>query len=159
MTGLHRSSNRIFSSTGFSLQQEEEDTSLSKRKQRERNRPTVAELKNQAGRDDLVEAYDVTAPDPIFLLYLKSVPGTVPVPRHWGRKRKYLKGKRGIEKAPLHLPDLIQKTGISEVRSVLDEDEGKMSAKQKNRTRVAPKMGQLDVDCRTLHDAFFKHQA
>ena len=33
-----------------------------------------------------------------------------------------------------------------------------MSAKQKNRSRVAPKMGQLDVDYRTLHDAFFKHQ-
>lgn len=33
-----------------------------------------------------------------------------------------------------------------------------MSAKKKNRGRVAPKMGQLDVDYRTLHDAFFKHQ-
>ena len=29
---------------------------------------------------------------------LKAVPGSVPVPRHWGRKRKYLQGKRGIEK-------------------------------------------------------------
>jgi len=33
-----------------------------------------------------------------------------------------------------------------------------MSAKQKNRARVAPKMGAIDVDYKTLHDAFFKHQ-
>ena len=33
-----------------------------------------------------------------------------------------------------------------------------MSAKQKNRSRVAPKMGAIDVDYRTLHDAFFKYQ-
>ena len=33
-----------------------------------------------------------------------------------------------------------------------------MSAKQKNRARVAPKMGAIDIDYRTLHDAFFKHQ-
>lgn len=38
------------------------------------------------------------------------------------------------------------------------EDENKMSAKQKNRSRVAPKMGAIDIDYRTLHDAFFKHQ-
>lgn len=33
-----------------------------------------------------------------------------------------------------------------------------MSARQKNRARVAPKMGAIDVDYRTLHDAFFKYQ-
>lgn len=33
-----------------------------------------------------------------------------------------------------------------------------MSAKQKNRQRVAPKMGAIDVDYKTLYDAFFKHQ-
>lgn len=40
----------------------------------------------------------------------------------------------------------------------MDEDEDKQSIKKKNRGRVAPKMGALDVDYRTLHDAFFKHQ-
>jgi splicing factor 3B subunit 2 len=40
----------------------------------------------------------------------------------------------------------------------LDEDETNQSIKKKNRGRVAPKMGSLDVDYRTLHDAFFKHQ-
>lgn len=56
------------------------------------------------------------------------------------------------------MPDFIARTGISEVRSALDEDESKQSIKKKNRSRVAPKMGALDVDYRTLHDAFFKHQ-
>jgi splicing factor 3B subunit 2 len=44
------------------------------------------------------------------------------------------------------------------VRNAIDEDEGGMNAKRKNRNRVAPKMGALDVDYRTLYDAFFKHQ-
>lgn len=137
---------------------EDEDDTMSKRKLREISRPTVAQLKNRVERADLVEAHDVTSRDPDFLLFLKSVPSTVPVPRHWGRKRKYLQGKRGIEKAPFQLPDFIANTGISTVRSAIDEDEGGMNAKRKNRNRVAPKMGALDVDYRTLHDAFFKHQ-
>lgn len=72
---------------------QEEEEQLSKRKLREMSRPTVAELKNRVERSDLVEAHDVTAKDPDFLLFLKAVPSTVPVPRHWGRKRKYLQGK------------------------------------------------------------------
>jgi len=133
-------------------------TVLSKRKLREMCRPTIAELKNRVERADLVEAHDITSKDPDFLLFLKAVPSTVPVPRHWGRKRKYLQGKRGIEKLPFKLPDFIEKTGISQVRSAIDQDEGAMTAKRKNRNRVAPKMGALDVDYRTLYDAFFKHQ-
>ena len=39
------------------------------------------------------------------------------------------------------------------------EAESSMTAKQKNRSRVAPKMGAIDVDYRTLHDAFFKFQS
>jgi len=137
---------------------DEYPAAISNRKLRERNRPTVAQLKNRVERADLVEAHDISATDPDFLLFLKSTPSTVPVPRHWGRKRKYLQGKRGIEKAPFQLPDFIIKTGISEVRAKVDEDESGENAKSKNRSRVAPKMGALDVDYRTLHDAFFKHQ-
>lgn len=66
---------------------------MSKRKLREMLRPSVAELKRKVTRPELVEAHDVTAADPEFLIELKSVPGTVPVPRNWGRKRKYLQGK------------------------------------------------------------------
>ena len=66
---------------------------LSKRKLREKLRPTVAALKRRVVRPDLVEAHDITAADPDFLIQLKAAPGSVPVPRHWGRKRKYLQGK------------------------------------------------------------------
>lgn len=136
----------------------DEGAVLSNRKLRLMSRPTVAELKNRVERADLVEAHDVSSRDPDFLLYLKAIPNTVPVPRHWLMKRKYLQGKRGIEKPPFQLPDFIARTGISEVRKAIDEDENDMTAKKKNRGRVNPKMGALDVDYRTLHDAFFKHQ-
>ena len=46
-------------------------------------------------------------------MHLKSTRNTVPVPRHWCFKRKYLQGKRGIEKPPFDLPEFIKKTGIS----------------------------------------------
>jgi len=45
----------------------------------------------------------------------------VPVPRHWCFKRKYLQGKRGIEKPPFDLPDFIKATGIMEMRLALQE--------------------------------------
>jgi len=135
-----------------------ETEQFSKRKLREQLRPTVAQLKRKVARPDLVEAHDSTAPDPEFLIQLKAIPGTVPVPRHWGRKRKYLQGKRGFEKPPFRLPDFIVATGITELRDTLNEQEAGQSAKQKNRSRVAPKLGAMDVDYRTLHDAFFKYQ-
>jgi splicing factor 3B subunit 2 len=82
---------------------EDEKKPMSKRKLRELTRPTVAELKRRVKRPDLVEAHDITAEYPDFLIHLKSIPGTVPVPRHWGRKRKYLQGKRGFEKPPFQV--------------------------------------------------------
>ena len=51
--------------------------------------------------------HDVTAPDSRLLVHLKSMKGTVPVPRHWSQKRKYLQGKQGTEKSPYQLPDSI----------------------------------------------------
>ena len=53
---------------------------------------------------------------------------------------------------------IAETTGITELRDKLAEDEASMSARQRNRARVAPKMGAIDLDYRTLHDAFFKHQ-
>ena len=131
---------------------------LSNRKLKDILRPTVSQLKQRVSHPELVEAHDVTAPNPDFLIYLKSTPGSVPVPRHWGRKRKYLQGKRGVEKPPFALPDFISKTGICDVRNAAAEDESKMSIKQKNRMRVSGKGGAMDVDYRTLYEAFFVHQ-
>jgi splicing factor 3B subunit 2 len=138
--------------------EEEDDDGVSKRKLRELLRPSVADLKRRVKRPDLVEAHDVTAADPDFLIQLKAVPGTVPVPRHWGRKRKYLQGKRGFEKQPFQLPDFIVKTGITEVRDGILKEEANQSAKQKNRSRVAPKLGAIDIDYNAMHAAFFKQQ-
>jgi len=50
---------------------------------------------------------DVTAADPKLLITLKAYKNTVPVPQHWSQKRKYLQGKRGIEKLPFELPGKI----------------------------------------------------
>mmetsp|Transcript_20162 Transcript_20162/g.41962 ORF Transcript_20162/g.41962 Transcript_20162/m.41962 type:complete len:632 (+) Transcript_20162:68-1963(+) len=136
----------------------EDQQSLSKRQLKNLLRPTIAQLKQSVAHPELVEAHDVTAPDPEFLTYLKGVSGTVPVPRHWGRKRKYLQGKRGIEKPPFALPDFILKTGISSVRDATAQDEAKMSVKQKNRLRVSGRAAGVDVDYRTLYEAFFVHQ-
>ncbi|VEU35526.1 unnamed protein product [Pseudo-nitzschia multistriata] len=131
---------------------------MSKRKLRELLRPSIAELKRRVQRPDLVEAHDVTAADPDFLIALKSIPHTTPVPFHWGRKRKYLQGKRGLDKVPYQLPDFIIKTGIADVRDTAMEDEAAQSIKQKNRGRVNPKMGAMDVDYKVLYEAFFKYQ-
>jgi splicing factor 3B subunit 2 len=83
--------------------EDDEKKPMSKRKLREMTRPTVADLKRRVRRPDLVEAHDITAADPDFLIHLKAISGTVPVPRHWGRKRKYLQGKRGFEKPPFQV--------------------------------------------------------
>lgn len=77
---------------------------LSKRKQRKLARLSVAELKRLVRRPEVVEGTDVTATDPKLLVQLKSQRNTIPVPSHWGQKRDYLQGKRGIEKPAFQLP-------------------------------------------------------
>src|SRR5699024_2153214 len=87
---------------------------LSKRKLKQATRMSVADLKQRVSHPELVEMHDVTARDPLILLTLKSTRNTVPVPRHWCYKRKYLQGKRGFEKPPFKLPEFIKRTGIQE---------------------------------------------
>lgn len=72
----------------------------------------------------MVEMHDVTAQEPKLLVHLKATRNTVPVPRHWCFKRKYLQGKRGIEKPPFQLPEFIRRTGIQEMREALQEKVG-----------------------------------
>ena len=52
---------------------------------------------------------------------MQSYRNTVPVPRHWCQKRKYLQGKRGIEKTPFELPEFIAMTGIDKIRAAIEE--------------------------------------
>lgn len=131
---------------------------LSKRKLKRLTRLSVAELKQLVGRPDVVEMHDVTARDPKLLVQLKAHRNTVPVPRHWCFKRKYLQGKRGIEKPPFDLPDFIKRTGITEMRASLQERDDTKTLKAKMRERARPKMGKIDIDYQKLHDAFFKWQ-
>nr|CAD7396779.1 unnamed protein product [Timema cristinae] len=137
---------------------QEEKTKLSKRKLKKLTRLSVAELKQLVTRPDVVEMHDVTARDPKLLVQLKAHRNTVPVPRHWCFKRKYLQGKRGIEKPPFDLPEFIKKTGIMEMRAALQEKEDQRTLKAKMRERARPKLGKIDIDYQKLHDAFFKWQ-
>ena len=122
------------------------------------NRLTVAELKQLVDKPDVIEVHDVTAADPRLLVHLKATRNTVPVPKHWSQKRKYLQNKRGFEKPPFELPDYIVKTGIMEMRDALQEKEERMGLKGKQREKSRPKMGKIDIDYQKLHDAFFRWQ-
>ncbi|XP_066040610.1 LOW QUALITY PROTEIN: splicing factor 3B subunit 2 [Chamaea fasciata] len=139
-------------------EKKQEVPKLSKKKLRRMNRFTVAELKQLVARPDVVEMHDVTAQDPKLLVHLKAMRNSVPVPRHWCFKRKYLQGKRGIEKLPFELPEFIKRTGIQEMREALQEKEEQKTMKSKMREKVRPKMGKINIDYQKLHDAFFKWQ-
>ncbi len=137
---------------------DKDKSKLSKRKQKLASRLSVAALKQLVNRPDVVEMHDVTAQDPKLLVNLKAARNTVPVPRHWCAKRKYLQGKRGFEKPPFELPDFIKRTGIQTMREAVQEKDANKSLKQKMREKARPKMGRIDIDYQKLHDAFFKWQ-
>ncbi|KAG6416563.1 hypothetical protein SASPL_123995 [Salvia splendens] len=144
-------------------EEEEQDTQqkekgISNKKKKLQRRMKIAELKQICTRPDVVEVWDATSSDPKLLVYLKSYRNTVAVPRHWCQKRKFLQGKRGIEKQPFQLPDFIAATGIEKIRQAYIEKEDSKKLKQKQRERMQPKMGKMDIDYQVLHDAFFKHQ-
>ncbi|GMR58532.1 hypothetical protein PMAYCL1PPCAC_28727, partial [Pristionchus mayeri] len=135
-----------------------DDQKMSKKKLRLSMQPSMAKLKESTARPDVVEWADVTSRDPFMLVALKAYRNSVPVPRHWNAKRKYLAGKRGFERPPFTLPDFIQRTGIMEMRESLWEKEDHQSLKSKMRERARPKLGKIDIDYQKLHDAFFKWQ-
>ena len=124
----------------------DEPKKISKKKKKLMSRLSVAELKQLVQRPDVVEAHDVTASDPRLLVYLKAYRNTVPVPRHWCHKRKYLQGKRGIEKTPFELPEFIAETGIAKIRESVLEQEALKKGSRKARDKLQPKMGRIDID-------------
>lgn len=136
----------------------DDEAALSRKKRKLATRLKIAELKQACERPDVVEVWDVTAQDPRLLVHLKAYRNTVSVPRHWSQKRKYLQGKRGLEKPPFKLPEFIEATGIGEMRQAYLEKAEGQKMKQKARERMQPKMGKLDIDYQVLHDAFFKYQ-
>ena len=116
----------------------------------------VSDLKAMTNKPEIVEAWDVTAQDPIFLIHIKALKNTVPIPRHWCQKRRFLQNKRGFVKPPLELPDFVENTGISKIRD--NNMNARKVLKQKLRERMQPKLGKMDIDYQVLYDAFFKHQ-
>ena len=134
----------------------EDNKKLSKKKRKLLNRMKISDLKQKTIHPEVVEAWDVTAQDPCLLVFLKSLKNTIPVPKHWSQKRKFLQNKRGVLKQPFKLPDFIEATGISKIRDNTGTD--RKSLKSKMREKMQPKLGKLDIDYQILHDAFFKHQ-
>ncbi|OCK77340.1 splicing factor 3b [Lepidopterella palustris CBS 459.81] len=140
---------------------DEEDEShmkLSKKARKAQNKLSIAELKALVKKPELVEWTDTSAPDPRLLVSIKAHRNVVPVPNHWSLKREYLSSKRGVEKPPFALPKFIQETGIAEMRDAVLEKQAEQTMKQKQRERVQPKMGKLDIDYQKLYEAFFRRQ-
>ena len=129
-----------------------------KKARKQQNKLSVAELKALVKKPEIVEWTDTSASDPRLLVHIKSYRNVVPVPAHWSLKREYLSSKRGVEKPPFALPKFIQETGIAEMRDAVLEKQDQASLKQKQRERVQPKMGKLDIDYQKLYEAFFRFQ-
>lgn len=121
-------------------------------------RLSIAELKQLVLHPEVVEMHDCNSSDPRLLVWLKSLRNTVPVPKHWSQKRRYLQNKKGFEKLPYRLPTFIEDTGIARIRAALLEKDAKKTLKSKGRQRLRPTMGGMNIDYQTLHDAFFRYQ-
>lgn len=130
--------------------EEEEEARLSRKQKKKLKRLSVAELKQLVSKPEVVEQWDVTAADPRLLVHLKSYRNSIPVPKHWCQKRKFLMGKRGVEKPPFQLPDFIAATGIEKIRASVMEKENAKKLKGKQKERMQPKMGKIDIDYQVL---------
>ncbi|MCJ1439924.1 MAG: hypothetical protein MMC23_000405 [Stictis urceolatum] len=139
-------------------EEEDKEPKISKKKRKEMNKLSVAELKALVGKPETVDWTDTSASDPRLLVHIKAYRNVVPVPQHWSLKREYLSSKRGIEKPPFALPKFIQETGIAEMRDAVLEKQDQASLKQKQRERVQGKLGKLDIDYQKLYEAFFRFQ-
>lgn len=131
---------------------------LSRKRAKRLGRMNVAQLKSLAPRPEVVEWDDVNSRDAVLLVHLKAVKNSMAVPVHWAQKRKYLQGKRGIEKPPFELPAYIRATGVTEQRDTAVNQEAERSLKARTRERLQGRLGKLNLDYEKLHDAFFKFQ-
>lgn len=153
----------VFYDDDDNIQGEDEETEtkhkLSKKARKAATKLTVAELKAVVRKPETVEWTDISSIDPKLLVNIKGARNVVPVPGHWALKREYLSSKRGIEKAGFALPKFIAETGIAEMREAVLEQQAEASLKSKQRERVQPKMGKLDIDYQKLFEAFFRRQS
>ncbi|EMG49212.1 SF3B2 Splicing factor 3B subunit 2 [Candida maltosa Xu316] len=127
---------------------------LSKRQLRLQNKISMSTLKSFTNYPQLVELQDRDSHNPYLLISIKTQPNMIPVPINWSSKKDYLSSRKGLEKLPFELPKFIRDTGISAMRNINDDS----SMKQKQREKVQPKMGTLDMDYEKLYSAFYKFQ-
>lgn len=133
----------------------------SRKKWKEERRNLISKLKAFAPDPSVIEAWDITAADPVLLATLKCVRNSVPVPVNWRQKRKYLQNKRGLEKRALSLPSYVEALGIGSTRDAQLEADSKKTLKQKQREKMRAKLGAVTMDemnDQRLYDAFFKFQ-
>ena len=148
----------IYSDDDIPDEEDDGKPKISKKQRKQMNKVSVAQLKAEVTRPELVEWTDVSSSNPQLLIALKAAKNAIPVPSHWSLKREYLSSKRGIEKPPFALPKFIQETGIAEMRDAVLEKQAEMTMRQKQRERVQGKLGKLDIDYAKLYDAFFRRQ-
>lgn len=148
----------IYSDDDIPDEEDDGKPKISKKQRKQMNKVSVAQLKSEVSRPELVEWTDVSSSNPQLLINLKAAKNVIPVPTHWSLKREYLSSKRGIEKPPFALPKFIQETGIAEMRDAVLEKQAEMTMRQKQRERVQGKLGKLDIDYAKLYDAFFRRQ-
>ena len=155
---INQETNQEFTKLETEKQDVQKGKKISRKKEKEFFKSKISQLKVVVERPDLVESWDVSAPDPLLLIHLKSAKSSVSVPKHWSQKKRFLQTKRGFFKRPFRLPDFIEATGISKLRDPLAEISSVKMIKQKLKERMNPRLGKIDIDYETLHDAFFKYQ-
>ncbi|KAJ5518434.1 hypothetical protein N7453_000856 [Penicillium expansum] len=141
----------VFFDDGDEIPDEEQESEpkISKKKRKEMNKLSVAELKAMVRKPEIVEWTDTSAPilDSSFTLkpiaMLSRYPPT-------GRLNESISHPNGEWRR--------RQTGISEMRDAALEKQEQSSLKQKQRERVQPKMGKLDIDYQKLYEAFFRFQ-
>lgn len=75
---------------GIPDEEEETKPKLSKKKRKQMNKISIAELKAMVSKPEIVEWTDADAADPKLLVRIKAHRNVVPVPSHWSLKREYL---------------------------------------------------------------------
>ena len=108
------------------LDDELEDTVLdnseehfSARKRRKLEKPSLSQLKSQVPYPQVIEWYDCDARYPSLLASIKCTKNVIPVPNHWQSKKEYLSGRSLLGKGPFQLPDIIKKTNIEQMLSLI----------------------------------------
>ena len=88
------------------------------KKRRRSVRITVEELKSSVTVEEarFVEFHDANAHDPQFLVKLKAMPNTIPVPRHWWQKSLFLKDQIDRMETDAVMPAFLEKTGVAAMR-------------------------------------------